>query len=91
MIRYGRNVMDNLNFEVPELVDSINIKYRNILQLRFGRRSWVEHGSDLGRFGVLWGGPGGQEVCFLMVNTNFEVPGAVDNEISRTIAKVVRS
>jgi hypothetical protein len=38
--------------------------------------------------GVLWGGSGGQEVCFLMGYKHFEVPGAVDNAISRKMNKV---
>jgi hypothetical protein len=51
----------------------------------------VEKESELGRFGVLWGGSGGPEVCFLMGHKNFEVPEAVDSEFSRKIAKVIRS
>jgi hypothetical protein len=75
--------------EVPEFVDWIEC--RKIVNLCFGRRSWVENESELGRFKVLRGGSGGQEVCFLMGSKNFEVPGAADIEISRKVDKVIRS
>jgi hypothetical protein len=81
--------MENLNFEVPELVDCI--EQRKTMKLWFGRRSWVENGSELGRVGVLWGGSGDQEVCFLMGYKNFDVPETVDNDFSKEIAKVIRS
>jgi hypothetical protein len=60
------------------------------VKLRFGRQSWAENWSALGRFGVLRGGSGSQEVCFLIGYKNFGVPGAVDSEISRTTAKAIR-
>jgi hypothetical protein len=49
-----------------------------LLFLRFGRRSWVDHGdeieSKLDRFGVLWDVSGGRELCFLMAYKKFKVP-----------------
>jgi hypothetical protein len=50
-------------------------------------RTWVGIGSIWG----FVGGSGGQEVYFLMGYKNFEVPGAVDSEMSRNISKVIRS
>jgi hypothetical protein len=86
---YKRNLMDHFNFEVPDFVDCK--EWKNIVKLQFGRRSWVENGSELGRCGVLWGGSRGQEVCLLIGYKNFEVPEAVDNDISRKITEVIRS
>jgi hypothetical protein len=78
--------MENLNFEVPELVDCI--EWRKTMKLRFGRRSWGENKSKLGRCGVLRDGSGRQEVCVLMGYKHFEVARAVDNECSRKIPKL---
>jgi hypothetical protein len=50
----------------------------------------VDPGSFWGRSGILWDHSGGQEVCFLMGYKDFEVPRAVDSEMSRKIAKDVR-
>jgi hypothetical protein len=55
-----------------------------MVNLRFGRRSWVdlgvEIGSEVGRLGVLRDGSGGQEI-----------PERVDNDISKKITKNIRS
>jgi hypothetical protein len=45
-------------------------------------KNGVDLGSFWGRSGVLRDDSGGQEVCFLMGDKNFEGPWAVDIEIS---------
>jgi hypothetical protein len=50
-------------------------------------RSWIEHRSKLGRYGVFWDDSGGQGVYFLMGYMNFEVPECVDNETQKKLAK----
>jgi hypothetical protein len=50
----------------------------------------VDPGLFWGRSGVLWEHSGGQEVCFLMGYKNFDVPGAVEIELSRKITQVMR-
>jgi hypothetical protein len=37
-------------------------------------------GSNMDRFGVLWGGSGGQEVCFVISYMNFAVPECDNTE-----------
>jgi hypothetical protein len=50
-------------------------------------RSWIEHRSKLGRYGVFWDDSGGQGVYFLMGYMNFEVPECVDSETRTKLAK----
>jgi hypothetical protein len=87
MLLYRRSLIENLNFDVPELADCI--EYWKICKLRFGQRSWVEHGSALCRSGVLYDS-GGQEVCVFMVYLNFEVPECVDHGKYMKITEVVK-
>jgi hypothetical protein len=64
-------------------------QFKVLTYLGEGPRLKVEHGveieSKLDRFGVLWDGSGGQEVCCLMAYMNFEVPASLDSGISRNI------
>jgi hypothetical protein len=49
----------------------------------------VDAGSFRGLSGVLWDHSGGQEVFFMGVK-NFEVPEAVDSDISSNITQIIR-